>query len=95
MAVRNPLEHMKAIIKDKVAAAYELCVQDGALPRAEIADFEVEVPKDASNGDFSVNFAMKNVKLLKKRLYLSETKLRVGLTRASLLRASALQVQDL
>ncbi len=66
MAVRNPLEHMKAIIKDKVAAAYELCVQDGALPRAELADFEVEVPKDASNGDFSVNFAMKNVKLLKK-----------------------------
>ena len=66
MAVRNPLEHVKAIISDKVAAAYEKCVQDGVLPRAELADFEVEVPKDVSNGDFSVNFAMKNVKLLKK-----------------------------
>lgn len=66
MTIDNPLEYMKELIKEKVLKAYEECVKDGALARADISDFEIEVPKDVSNGDFSSNFAMKNVKLLKK-----------------------------
>ncbi len=66
MTVSNPLEYIKNLIKQKVLDAYEACVSQGALERADIVDFEVEIPKDTSNGDFSANFAMKNVKSLKK-----------------------------
>ena len=66
MSVQNPLENIKSIIKNKVLDAYEACVSMGILERADTVDFEVEIPKDTSNGDFSANFAMKNVKSLKK-----------------------------
>lgn len=66
MAIVNPLEYMKNNIKQRVLDAYEACVKDGALDRTELSDFEIEVPKDTSNGDFSANFAMKNVKALRK-----------------------------
>ncbi len=66
MSVQNPLENIKSIIKNKVLDAYEACVSMGILERADTVDFEVEIPKDTSNGDFSANFAMKNVKYLKK-----------------------------
>lgn len=66
MSVQNPLENIKSIIKNKVLDAYEACVSMGVLERADTVDFEVEIPKDTSNGDFSANFAMKNVKSLKK-----------------------------
>jgi len=60
------MEYYKSLLKDKVAKAYERAVADGALPEAEIVDFDVEVPKERANGEFSTNFSMKNVKLLKK-----------------------------
>lgn len=66
MIIKDPAVYMKTLIKDKVSAAYAAAVKDGALDSAEIADFEVEVPKDASNGEYSSNFAMKNVRILKK-----------------------------
>ena len=62
----NPEVYFKSLLKQKVADAYEKAVLDGALERVEINDFDVEVPKDSANGEFSANFAMKNVKLLKK-----------------------------
>ena len=62
----NPEKYFKTLLKQKVADAYEKAVDDGALERVEINDFDVEVPKDSANGEFSANFAMKNVKLLKK-----------------------------
>ncbi len=66
MAVNNPAVYMKTLIKQKVKQAYENAVKNAQLDLVEIADFEVEVPKDAANGEFSANFAMKNVKMLKK-----------------------------
>ena len=57
---------MKKLIKEKITAAYEKAVAGGALDKVDIVDFEVEVPKDSANGEFSTNFAMKNVRLLKK-----------------------------
>lgn len=62
----NPLKFMKEYIKQKINDAYAACINNGELDKVEIADFEVEVPKDSANGDFSSNFAMKNVRLLKK-----------------------------
>ena len=66
MSVNNPAEYMKKLIKEKVEQAYKNAVSTGALELVDTVDFEVEVPKDSANGDFSANFAMKNVKLLKK-----------------------------
>ena len=57
---------MKDYILCGIKDAYAACVRDGVLDSAEITDFEVEVPKDSSNGEFSTNFAMKNVKILRK-----------------------------
>lgn len=66
MIFNNPSEYMRTLIADKVKNAYDAAVQEGALEKVDITDFEVEVPKDSTNGDFSTNFAMKNVKLLRK-----------------------------
>ena len=66
MTAVNPMEFYKDLLKKKVADAYALAVKDGALPEADIVDFDVEVPKERANGEFSTNFSMKNVKLLKK-----------------------------
>ncbi len=45
---------IKSIIKDAAAKA----ISSGALPEAELPDFNVEVPFDRSHGDFAVNAAM-------------------------------------
>ena len=66
MIVKDVAKYMEQLIRDKLTLAYESCVSNGTLDRAELVDFEVEVPKDASNGEFSSNFAMKNVRILKK-----------------------------
>ena len=66
MIVKDPAVYMKKLIKEKITAAYEKAVAGGALDKVDIVDFEVEVPKDSANGEFSTNFAMKNVRLLKK-----------------------------
>ena len=66
MEVKNPVEYAKTEIKAAVLSAYEQCVADGVLPRVTLADFEIEEPKDPANGDYSANFAMKNVRLMKK-----------------------------
>lgn len=66
MSVKNPAAYMKTLIKEKVNDAYKKAVSNGALDDVETVDFEVEVPKDSANGEFSANFAMKNVRLLKK-----------------------------
>jgi len=66
MTLKNPSEYMKSLIAQKVTDAYDRCVADGVLDKVDIMGFEVEVPKDHANGEFSTNFAMKNVKLLRK-----------------------------
>jgi len=66
MTASNPTEFFKSLLKQKVIDAYNLCVSEGVFEKAELVDFDVEVPKDSANGEFSTNFAMKNVRILKK-----------------------------
>ncbi len=66
MTAVNPTEFFKSLLKQKVVDAYTACVADGIFEKVDIVDFDVEVPKDSANGEFSANFAMKNVRLLKK-----------------------------
>ena len=66
MMIKDPAVYMKTLIKNKMTKAYGAAVQKGTLDSAELVDFEVEVPKDSANGEFSSNFAMKNVRILKK-----------------------------
>lgn len=66
MIVKDLAKYMEELIKQKLVDAYNACVEGGTLDKAELFDFEVEVPKDSANGEFSSNFAMKNVRVLKK-----------------------------
>ena len=47
-------------------AAYQAAVKDGSLPEAEISAAPVEIPRDASNGDFTTTFALAASKALRK-----------------------------
>ncbi len=47
-----------------VKAAYEKAVAAGTLPQAELPPIAVEIPKDASNGDWASTFAMQCAKPL-------------------------------
>lgn len=66
MQAANPNSFIKEYIKDIILKAYRECVSDGLLDKVELVDFDIEIPKDNANGDYSSNFAMKNVRLLKK-----------------------------
>lgn len=66
MQAANPNSFIKKYIKDIILKAYGECVSDGLLDKVELVDFDIEIPKDNANGDYSSNFAMKNVRLLKK-----------------------------
>ena len=47
-------------------AAYQAAVKDGSLPEAEISAAPVEIPRDASNGDFTTTFALAASKALRE-----------------------------
>ena len=47
-----------------IGAAYERAVEAGTLPRAEVRQPQIEVPKDLRNGDYASGFAMQNAKAL-------------------------------
>ena len=64
--MKNPVHEMKEKIQALLLESYNACVAEGVLPQAELAAFDIEQPRDFRNGDFSSNFAMKNVRLLKK-----------------------------
>ncbi len=49
-----------------ITAAFEKAVASGALPEAEIPSFNIEVPADRSNGDFSTNAAMAGARAFRK-----------------------------
>ncbi len=66
MTAVNPTEFFKSLLKQKVVDAYDKCVSEGIFEKADLVDFDVEIPKDSANGEFSTNFAMKNVRILKK-----------------------------
>jgi len=62
----NKQLEVKQMISDLTAEAYKISVKNGELPEALAGAPEVEPTKDKAFGDFSVNFAMKMSKLLKK-----------------------------
>ncbi|MBQ8599991.1 MAG: arginine--tRNA ligase, partial [Clostridia bacterium] len=64
--MKNPVNEMKNKIHSLVLESYAACVAEGSLPEAELLAFDIEQPRDSQNGDFSSNFAMKNVRVLKK-----------------------------
>lgn len=49
-----------------ITSAFEKAIASGALPEAEIPSFNIEVPADRSNGDFSTNAAMAGARAFRK-----------------------------
>lgn len=61
----NLLEYARQQAAAVVLAAYEKAVAAGTLPQAELPPVAVEIPKDASNGDWASTFAMQCAKPLR------------------------------
>ncbi len=64
--MKNPVNEMKVKIEGLLLESYKACVAEGLLLEAELLPFDIEQPREVKNGDFSSNFAMKNVRVLKK-----------------------------
>ncbi len=54
---------MMLTLKEAVLDAAWQLQKEGVLAAGELADFDVEIPKDTRNGDFSTNFAMKHARV--------------------------------
>lgn len=61
----NLLETARQQAAEVVKTAYEKAVAAGMLPQAELPAIAVEIPKDASNGDWASTFAMQCAKPLR------------------------------
>ena len=57
---------MKHIIRNIVEQTLLQCQQEGLLPGASVPEFSIEVPKNASHGDFATNVAMLLAPAVKK-----------------------------
>ncbi|HBL40102.1 MAG TPA: arginine--tRNA ligase, partial [Ruminococcaceae bacterium] len=53
-------------IGDAVSEAFSACIASGALPEAQIPAFNIEVPADRANGDFSSNARMAGAKAFRR-----------------------------
>lgn len=60
--VKNVQDKLTAAI----ASAFEKAIASGALPEAEIPSFNIEVPADRANGDFSTNAAMAGARVFRR-----------------------------
>ncbi len=49
-----------------ITEAFKKAIADGALPEAELPSFNIEVPADRANGDFSTNAAMAGARAFRK-----------------------------
>ena len=58
-------ELAKTQLKTAVTAAIEALTASGELPAGTLRDFNIEVPADRKNGDFSANAAMVNAKVFR------------------------------
>ncbi|MBQ2568076.1 MAG: arginine--tRNA ligase, partial [Clostridia bacterium] len=61
----NTAETAKTQLKAAVTAAIGALTAKGDLPAGELRDFNIEVPADRRNGDFSANVAMVNAKVFR------------------------------
>ena len=64
--MRNFIKEIKNEIKDMVFEAYKEAFMETKLDKLSEFVCDVEIPKEKQNGNFSVNFAMRNAKQLKK-----------------------------
>ena len=62
----NFLQNMKDIIITEINKALDKAQKDGSLPSVEPFNFNVEIPKEESFGDFSSNAAMMGAKVYRK-----------------------------
>ncbi len=62
--MRDFIKEMKETINTMVYDAYKQAFMDGDLPKLSEYVSDIEIPKDKNHGDFSVNFAMRNAKVL-------------------------------
>ncbi len=53
-------------IQTAVSQAFAACIASGALPEAEAPAFNIEVPADRANGDFSTNAAMAGARAFRR-----------------------------
>lgn len=63
---KNFIKVMKNRIKDMVFEAYKEAFMEGKLDKIDEFLCDIEIPKEEKNGNFSVNFAMRNAKNLHK-----------------------------
>ncbi len=63
--MQNPTKFIMEMLREKIVAAAVSLQQNGELPEGALADFDVEIPKDITNGDFSTNFAMKHARVFR------------------------------
>ncbi|MBQ9551935.1 MAG: arginine--tRNA ligase [Clostridia bacterium] len=53
-------------IRAAVSQAFAACIASGALPEADVPAFNIEVPADRANGDFSTNAAMAGARAFRR-----------------------------
>lgn len=58
----NPVTLAKEQLRNMVTTSIESLQSEGTLPQGELRSFQIEVPNDRKNGDFSANVAMVNAK---------------------------------
>ncbi len=63
--MNNPIAFIMNALYEQILAAAKALQAEGALPEGELAPFDVEIPKDTKNGDFSTNFAMKHARVFR------------------------------
>lgn len=63
--MNNPIAFIMNSLREQILAAAKDLQETGTLPQGELADFDVEIPKDTRNGDFSTNFAMKHARVFR------------------------------
>ena len=59
------IQKLKDELTSEVNIAIKNAIQKGQLPESNSVDFQIEVPADPSNGDFSTNVAMNSAKTFK------------------------------
>lgn len=61
--MNNPIAYMMNILKEKITQTAKSLQAEQKLPAGELIPFDVEIPKDEANGEYSTNFAMKHARV--------------------------------
>ena len=52
-------------LRSRIEASIKKAIAEGALPEGEIGSFNIEVPADRANGDYSTNAAMASARVFR------------------------------